>query len=244
MYFFLSNRQHLFWCIVCTLLHFAFGNLQHTIIQNTQEDRIIYFDFTLIMRLCDALIPVLNYWIWSKHCSDYTNSTPVYLRVFLKPTDASNSFIFQSSLCGRNHLNHLNTSSDPVHPQTCRGSSVLSRALCLYVCVWVCVCVIGLVSPTAEWYSHICPNREAFVTACRCGAAKTLTICLCKHLQYSIQWRHSVQMTVSPVKTALCVSACGFTKEARDEEEDLMDAHPRQAEHIFYRFCLFQLSFT
>lgn len=49
------------------------------------------------------------------------------------------------------------------------------------------VCVIGLVSPTAEWYSHICPNREAFVMACRCGAAKTLTICLCKHLQYSIQ---------------------------------------------------------
>lgn len=53
--------------------------------------------------------------------------------------------------------------------------------------VRVCVCVIGLVSPTAGWYSHICTYRGAFVIACRCEAAKTLTICLCKHLQYSIQ---------------------------------------------------------
>lgn len=66
-------------------------------------------------------------------------------------------------------------------------------------------CVIGTVRPTAEWYSHICTNREAFVIACRCRAAKTLTICLCKQLQYSVQF--------GTLSRWLCHrSTCGFTK--------------------------------
>ena len=98
-------------------------------------------DFNLITRFCDTLISVFKYWIWSKHCINSTSSTSVYLLVLFKTTDTSNSYIFQSTLCGRYHLNHLNTSSDPVHPQTCRGLTAQHSSVSLCVCVCVCVCV-------------------------------------------------------------------------------------------------------
>lgn len=70
----------------------------------------------------------------------------------------------------------------------------------------------GLLSACAhviEWYSHICRNthtQRPFVIPCRCGAAKTLTICLCKRSQYSVQWRRSVRTTATLVKMAfLCL---------------------------------------
>ena len=104
-----------------------------------------------------------------------------------------------------------------------------SAQLCVCVCVCMCartsmsVCVYVCVS--SAWSAPLqngtvisALTEGAFVIACRCGAAKTLTICLCKHLQYSIQWRHSVQMTVSPVKMALCL---WNHKKIQDEEETL-----------------------